>query len=249
MQAETPKPPVGDGADMATRPRFVAALSLADGVTATNAALGFLAATLAPLSPPLAARLVLLAAVADGLDGVLATHVGSTPVGEFLDSLADVASFCVAPALLVVSTVRLERGVALLGGTGWVAVAVTALFVVSGVVRLGLYTAYDVERERTEGVQTTLAATVLAAGLLAGIATPVVLVGATMIFAGLMIAPIGYPDLRVRDALVVGIVQVGAILAPNVLFRVFPRVLLVCALAYLVFAPRFYPTGGEGKRT
>ncbi|GAA0453865.1 protein sorting system archaetidylserine synthase [Halococcus dombrowskii] len=233
---------------MATRPRFVAALSLADGVTATNAALGFLAAALAPFSPPLAARLVLLAAVADGLDGVLATHVGSTPVGEFLDSLADVASFCVAPALLVVSTVRLERGMTP-EGTGWLALAVAALFVVSGVVRLGLYTAYDVERGQTEGVQTTLAATVLAAGLLAGIATPAVLIGATAVFAGLMVAPIGYPDLRVRDALVMGVVQAGAIVAPTVLFRVFPRALLVCALAYLVLGPRFYPTGGEGKRT
>ncbi|EMA52139.1 protein sorting system archaetidylserine synthase [Halococcus thailandensis] len=234
---------------MATRPRFVAALSLADGVTATNAALGFLAAALAPFSPPLAARFVLLAAVADGLDGVLATHVGSTPVGEFLDSLADVASFCVAPALLVVSTVRLERGTMLPEEAGWLALAIAALFVVSGVVRLGLYTAYDVERGWTEGVQTTLAATVLAAGLLAGIATPVVLVGATAVFAGLMVAPIGYPDLRVRDALVMGIVQAGAIVAPSVLFRVFPRVLLACALAYLVLGPRFYPTGGEGKRT
>lgn len=234
---------------MATRPRFVAALSLADGVTATNAALGFLAAALAPLSPPLAARLVLLAAVADGLDGVLATHVGSTPVGEFLDSLADVASFCVAPALLVVSTVRLEEGGALSTGSSWLALVVAALFVVSGVVRLGLYTAYDVERGRTEGVQTTLAATVLAAGLLAGVAPPAILVGATAVFAGLMVAPIGYPDLRVRDALVMGVVQAGAILAPDVLFRAFPRVLLVCALAYLVLAPRRYPTGGEGKRT
>lgn len=233
---------------MATRPRFVAALSLADGVTATNAALGFLAAAVAPFSLPLAARLVLLAAVADGLDGVLATHVGSTPVGEFLDSLADVASFCVAPALLVVSTVRLERGMTP-EGTGWLALAVAALFVVSGVVRLGLYTAYDVERGQTEGVQTTLAATVLAAGLLAGIATPAVLIGATAVFAGLMVAPIGYPDLRVRDALVMGVVQAGAIVAPTALFRVFPRVLLVCALAYLVLGPRFYPTGGEGKRT
>ena len=234
---------------MATRPRFVAALSLADGVTATNAALGFLAAALAPVSPPLAARLVLLAAVADGLDGVLATHVGSTPVGEFLDSLADVASFCVAPALLVVSTVRLEEGGALSTGVGWLALAVAALFVVSGVVRLGLYTAYDVERGRTEGVQTTLAATVLAAGLLAGVAPPTVLVGATAVFAGLMVAPIGYPDLRVRDALVMGVVQAGTILAPTVLFRAFPRVLLVCALAYLALAPQLYPTGGEGKRT
>jgi archaetidylserine synthase len=235
---------------MTSRPRVVAALSLADGVTAVNAALGFLAAALAPLSPTLAARFVLLAAVADGLDGVLAERVGATPVGEFLDSLADVASFCVAPALLVFSVTRTGWGLSLAEVTGSLALAlaVPALFVVSGVVRLGLYTAYDIQRGRTEGVQTTLAATVLSAALLAGIDAPMALLGASALFAGLMVAPVTYPDLRVRDALVMGVVQVGAIFAPSTFFSVFPRLLLACALVYLALAPRLY-RADEGKRT
>jgi archaetidylserine synthase len=234
---------------MASRPRVVAALSLADGVTAANAALGFLAAALAPLSPTLAARLILLAAVADGLDGVLAARVGATPVGEFLDSLADVASFCVAPALLVVSAARSGWSLSGVSGELVLALVVPALFVVSGVVRLGLYTAYDTQRGRTEGVQTTLAATVLAAGYLAGMQMPSMLLATSALFAGLMVAPATYPDLRVRDALVMGVVQAGAILAPAALLRAFPRLLLVCALAYLALAPRLYPSAGEGKRT
>jgi archaetidylserine synthase len=234
---------------MASRPRVVAALSLADGVTAANAALGFLAAALAPLSPAFAARLILLAAVADGLDGVLAARVGATPVGEFLDSLADVASFCVAPALLVFSAARREWGLSAISGEFVLALVVPALFVVSGVVRLGLYTAYDTQRGRTEGVQTTLAATVLAAGYLAGVRMPSVLLATSALFAGLMVAPATYPDLRVRDALVMGVVQAGAILVPTALLRAFPRLLLVCALAYLALAPRLYPSAGEGKRT
>jgi archaetidylserine synthase len=236
---------------MASRPRVVAALSLADGVTAANAALGFLAAALAPLSPALASRLVLLAAVADGLDGVLAARVGATPVGEFLDSLADVASFCVAPALLVFSAAQSGWGLSVAQPSGELALAlvVPALFVVSGVVRLGLYTAYDTQRGRTEGVQTTLAATVLAAGYLAGMRMPTMLLTTSALFAGLMVAPATYPDLRVRDALVMGVVQVGAIVVPTAFVRAFPRLLLVCALAYLVLAPRLYPSVGEGKRT
>ncbi len=236
---------------MTSRPRVAAALSLADGVTAANAALGFLAAALAPLSPTLAARFVLLAAVADGLDGVLAARVGATPVGEFLDSLADVASFCVAPALLVFSVAQSGWSLSVVEPSGGfaLALAVPALFVVSGVVRLGLYTAYDTQRGRTEGVQTTLAATVLAAGYLAGVRMPGVLLAASALFAGLMVAPATYPDLRVRDTLVMGVVQVGAILAPTALSRVFPRLLLACALAYLAFAPWLYPSAGEGKRT
>jgi archaetidylserine synthase len=236
---------------MQPQSRFVARLGLADAVTATNAALGFLAAAVAPFSPSLAARLILLAAVADGLDGVLAEYTGSTPVGEFLDSLADVASFGVAPALFVFGVARIEWNLSFGDPTIELALAlfVPALFVVMGVVRLGLYTAYDIGRETTEGAQTTLAATVLAVGYLAGVRTPMVLLVATAVFIGLMVAPITYPDLRARDALVMGVVQGGAILAPERLFRVFPRLLCVCALAYLVLGPRFYPRSGEGKRT
>ncbi|MFC6754147.1 CDP-alcohol phosphatidyltransferase family protein, partial [Halorubrum tibetense] len=81
--------------------RFVDRLGLADAVTVANAAVGFLAVIAATVDVTLAARLILLAAIADGLDGVVARHRGSTPAGPYLDSLADVASFGVAPALLV----------------------------------------------------------------------------------------------------------------------------------------------------
>lgn len=234
---------------MQSQSRFVARLGLADAVTATNAALGFLAAAVASFSPALAARLVLLAAIADGLDGVLADYLGSTPVGEFLDSLADVASFCVAPALFVFSVARTEWGFSFAEPTVWMVLAlcVPALFVVTGVIRLGFYTAYDIERGATEGAQTTLAATVLAACYLAGVQNPLWLLVVTAVFVGLMVGPFTYPDLRVRDALVMGVVQAGAIFVPELFFRVFPRLLVVCALAYLVLAPRWYPR--KGKRT
>lgn len=237
---------------MQPRPRFVSRLGLADAVTATNAGLGFLAAATAPFSPTLAARLLLLAAVADGLDGVLAAYTGSTPVGEVLDSLADAASFGVAPALLVFSVARIGWDLSFADPTLELAVAlfVPALFVVTAVVRLGLYTAYDIGRGATEGAQTTLAATVLAVGYLAGVRSPLVLLGASAVFVCLMVAPVRYPDLRVRDALAMGVVQVLAILVPLAFGRLFPRLLLAGALVYLVFAPWLYHgTTPEGKRT
>lgn len=234
------------------QPRFVARLGLADAVTATNAGLGFLAAAAAMVDPGLAARLILLAAIADGLDGAIAQHVGSTPVGEFLDSLADVASFGVAPALFVFATARTAWDLSLAEPSPSVTLTllVTGLFVVTAVVRLGLYTAYDIGREATEGAQTTLAATVLAVAYLAGVRSPAVLLGATLVFVGLMVAPFRYPDLRIRDALAMGVVQALSILAPGAFGRLFPRLLLAAALAYLALAPRLYRRGTpEGKRT
>ncbi|WP_142856597.1 protein sorting system archaetidylserine synthase [Salinigranum halophilum] len=220
------------------KPRFVGRLGLADAVTVGNAGLGFLAAAAATVDAGLAARLILLAAIADALDGVVARRVGSTPAGPYLDSLADVASFGVAPALLVAVVVReawasetLRVGVGL---------AVTAVFVVMAVVRLGLYTAYDTDVKETQGVQTTLAATVIAATVLAGFVDPLVLVVLTLVLAALMVTTVVYPDLHAQDALVMGVVQFVAIVAPGWYGRGFAYALLFLALGYLLLGPVFY---------
>jgi archaetidylserine synthase len=228
------------------RPRFVGRLGVADAVTAANAALGFVAVVAATVDVALAARLVLLAAIADGLDGLLARKFGGTAAGEHLDSLADVASFSVAPAFIVAVVARDTWGLDTTAGA--VALGASALFVAAGVVRLGLYTAYDTGDDHTEGVQTTLAATLLAAGVLAGLTDPRLVVAATGILTLLMVSTVTYPDLYPRDALVMGGVQAGAVLLPATLSRLFPRALLAWALAYLLLAPRFY-WRSEGKRS
>ena len=230
------------------QPRFVGRLSVADAVTTANAALGFIAAATAFIDPGLAARLILLGAIADGLDGVLARHYGSSEAGPFLDSLADVATFAVAPALLTFALARGQWGFApvRLGA----ALLVGAAFVGAGVLRLGLYAAYDADDHTTEGVQTTLAATLLAALLLAnatatgsvlwGVSGPAVAVGATGLLAVAMLSPITYPDLLAGDALILGAVQAFAVLLPGALNAAFPLALLICALGYLLLSPRFY---------
>ncbi|CCQ32771.1 CDP-diacylglycerol-serine O-phosphatidyltransferase protein [Halorhabdus tiamatea SARL4B] len=231
---------------MQLRPRFLGRLGVADIVTVANIVVGFVAIIVAPLDPAIAARLILLAAIADGLDGLIARTYGSTPVGEFVDSLADTVSFGVAPAAVVVSladeTVHLDSVSSLLGSIeAALVVGVPALFVTAAVIRLAMYTAYDIEERVTEGVQSTLAATVLSAAILA-VDLPVGwLVGAVGLLAYLMITRIPYPDLRTRDALTMGVVQAGAVLAPGFASRVFPRLLLTVALAYFLLAPRFYP--------
>jgi len=219
------------------RPRFVGRFGVADGMTVLNAALGFAAAAAVLVDPGLAARLVLLAAVADGADGVLARRFGGTAFGDHLDSLADVASFCVAPALFVFAVVFEAWGQT--AGT-IVAGAVAALFVAMGVVRLGLYTVHDPKVPVTVGVPTTLAATVLVTLYLAGMTSPTALLGITAAFAYLMVVYIPYPDLLDRDALAMGAVQMLAIVAPTAFSRAFPRGLLLAALAYLVLAPDLY---------
>lgn len=219
------------------RPRFVGRLGVADAVTTVNAALGFVAVAVAGVDIDLAARLVLLAAIADGLDGVIADRWGGTRFGATLDGLADVASFGVAPGMLVFTLVWAAPI-----GDRWrplLAVGVPAVYVGVVVVRLALYTVLDATEETTEGVQSTLAGTVLAAAVLSGVGYVGVLVG-TVLFCYLMVAPVTYPDLLARDTLVMGAVQSLAVLVPTAYGALFPKALLVWAVAYLVLAPRFY---------
>jgi CDP-diacylglycerol--serine O-phosphatidyltransferase len=223
-------------------PRFVGRLGPADAVTTANAALGFLAVVVAFADLALAARLVLLAAIADGLDGVLARRYGGSEAGPYLDSLADVASFGVAPAVVVYAAVDAAwpAAVGTLSVRGLATTALPALFVAAAVVRLALYTAYDADDAATEGVQSTLAATIIGAAVLAGVGRPVVLLSVTAAFVYLMLAPVEYPDLLARDALLMGVVHALAVLAPTYAGRSFPFALLTLGLAYLLFSPFFY---------
>lgn len=221
-------------------PRFVGRLTVADFVTVLNAVLGFLAVVYAFQDIELAARIMLLAAIFDGLDGVLARRYGSSDAGPYLDSLADVASFAVAPAT-VVAALLTDAG-ARPTTDPWTIAAylVAAAFVGSAVTRLGLYTAHDTETHYTHGVPSTLAATVIGAAVLTEMISPFVVFGATLAFCYLMVSTIRYPDLLARDALIMGVVHVLAVAFPTALANSFPVALLLLGLAYMFLSPWFY---------
>ncbi len=221
-------------------------LGWADAMTLLNSLIGVAAMAAAVLGEvQLVAQLILLAAVADGLDGIIARRYGGTPVGPHLDSIADIVSFGTAPALFVFVAAQqtwqdgpltVSDDPALLG----VAVLVASVFVIFSIVRTALYTVYVGEGENRPGIQNTLASAILAAAYLAGLTYLPALLAVSVILSLLMVAPVPYPKLLARDAFIMGVVQMGAILFPTALSRVFPRVLLVFALAYLILAPRYY---------
>ncbi|PSP38558.1 CDP-diacylglycerol--serine O-phosphatidyltransferase [Halobacteriales archaeon QH_2_66_30] len=214
----------------------------ADVMTLLNAVLGVVAMTVAITGEPAdIARLILLAAVADGLDGILARQFGGTAAGPYLDSMADIVSFGTAPALFLFAVARAEWAPLTEEPVLYaLAAGAASLFVVFSLVRTVLYTVYVGEDENRPGIQNTLAASILAAGFLAGVTSVPVILGAGAVLSVLMVAPVPYPKLAARDALLMGVVQMAAIAVPTALQRAFPRALLLAALAYLTLAPRYY---------
>lgn len=217
-------------------------LGAADAVTMVNAVVGFVAGVLAFTDPRLAARLVLLAAIVDALDGIIARSAGNTEVGPLLDSITDIVSFGTTPGLFVYGILRAEFGgvheleAPLLA----VSLLVPAGFAAFSILRTAFYEVYVSPGEDRPGIPNALAAVILAAAYLSGVVPIPVLLFATLFLSVLMIAPVRYPKLAVRDAFVLGVVQALAIVAPSVFHGVFPVTLLVAALAYLALGPRYY---------
>ena len=138
-------------------------------------------------SPLAAAGLVALAAVLDALDGAAARREGGE--GEFgtnLDSLADIVSFGVAPALSL-----------LLGASSGspmehvMAAVACALFVVCGAVRLARV---PLVKSRDHFVGLPIPPAGVAVAVLAALAPPVFVSPLVLLLAGLMVGRFRMPS-------------------------------------------------------
>jgi CDP-diacylglycerol--serine O-phosphatidyltransferase len=84
-------------------------LSLADVISLLNTTLGFLAIVVLlsdlidwePLRIKVSFSLILLALIADGLDGAVARKFRKSEIGGYLDSMADMTSTCVATSIFI----------------------------------------------------------------------------------------------------------------------------------------------------
>lgn len=79
-------------------------LSIADVISLTNAVLGFLSIIMIFLGEiRFSFSLILLALLADGLDGIIARKTRHSELGEYMEAMADMISLGIAPAVFVYS--------------------------------------------------------------------------------------------------------------------------------------------------
>ena len=77
-------------------------LSLADIVSLTNAGFGFLAIIMASLGEMwFSFSFILIALLADGLDGIIARKTGHSELGDYMEAMADMISLGIAPSIFV----------------------------------------------------------------------------------------------------------------------------------------------------
>lgn len=106
---------------------------LANAITLSNLGLGIVAIILITKDlSHMSLVFIFLAAIFDRFDGMVARHFqAESDFGKELDSLSDLVSFGVAPALLIYHT---DLSMML-----WVGIAATIFFIITGAVRLARY--------------------------------------------------------------------------------------------------------------
>ena len=161
-----------------------------DIFTLLNAVFGFMAILVAGRAcagtfPHYAMVFILLAAIADGLDGFVARKMGGSPLGANLDSLADLISFGLAPAFLAVSAFHLPPLV-------W---PIAIFFLLCGALRLARFNVASGKGDQYfEGLPIPAAGIALSASVLLG--RPLLTIVIMFLLALLMISSISYPKIR-----------------------------------------------------
>jgi CDP-diacylglycerol--serine O-phosphatidyltransferase len=246
-------------------------IKVADMFTLANGLLGFMAITyIIDRNFMLAAILILIAMVMDGLDGYFARRLGTErPIGRVLDSISDSISFCIAPALLVYG-IFYDKGLGLahISLQNILTVVASAMLAIFGIVRLVRYTRNDYAVETFLGLPTpaTALAIILLTYLLAGKTgsffyityQPYVVLPLCIVMSIIMISDIPYPKVRgwVQKGTLAGIV-LAAIPAVIAIFDVgwslfTLQVISVCAFVltfgYVLGGPVFAWYATKGKK-
>jgi len=178
-------------------------IKLPDLVTVVNALLGFTAILMVVYGDfSSAAALVVLAAVADGVDGVLARNIEHSAFGINLDSLADLISFGVAPAMM---GYLLMKDV-----NSYAASALSAAYLICGTLRLARFNVLA-KTDEFLGLPITACGIWVALLVMARGCAPV-LTGSFVILPILMVSDIKYSKIRDKRVMIpAGIVFILAV--------------------------------------
>ncbi|WP_338100036.1 CDP-diacylglycerol--serine O-phosphatidyltransferase [Methanolapillus africanus] len=195
-----------------------------------------------------AAVYILLAAVADGLDGYVARRTSSGPLGEHIDSLADTVSFGVAPVILICS----------ISGSA-IAAVIGVFYLLCGILRLARYNAFPSKTPGYSGIPITAAAVFLAclALFLENVQytvppidflqmltpyEPVILMFFMLLLSFVMVSSIPYMKVTKSKTFLILIfifaLTVLSAFFPNALAFLFPGILFLLLLIYLI-SPAF----------
>jgi CDP-diacylglycerol--serine O-phosphatidyltransferase len=211
-------------------------LSVADLITLLNAVLGFCGLLLVFSNElRLAASLILLGLLADGLDGIIARRFGPSHVGEFLEPLADMISLSVAPLALVYKTYSTAVASQLFLHILFGAILVFSL--ICSIIRLSSFSLLK-EKHFFLGLPTSASAIVL---VVLSFLNPDVfyLLPVVIVLSLAMISSIRFPKPGLGVNLIAAVFILATIILDNMFYHIAPLLLLTALLCYMIIGPIF----------
>lgn len=211
-------------------------LKAQDLLSLMNAISGFSAMILAHLQiRDLSVLMLMAAALFDGADGIVARRSEQSELGPHLDSLADVVSFGVAPALMTFFLLK-EPYLLML----------SALYMLCGMLRLARYNISPAEWAHFEGLPIT------AAGLMLGVSMlldSLIFTSCLMILlSALMVSTLPYPKLRdPRVVFVCMIVGAAALSALHLSGMRASAIVILISMAFYLIVPVVIPCTRRGR--
>lgn len=211
-------------------------LSVADLITLLNAVLGFLALLLVFSNQfQLAASLILLGLLADGLDGIIARRIGTGRLGEYLETIADLISLSIAPLALLYKlyydTVVSQLFVHLL---------FSSLLVFSLICSIIRLTSFPLLKEKQFfiGLPTSASAVFL---VIASYLKPDVLliIPILLIISVALISSIRFPKPGIKMDLIAAVFIIITIVLNNMFYNIAPLLLFAALLCYILFGPLY----------
>lgn len=208
-------------------------INVADLFSLANAVCGLLAIIfILQNNITLSAQLLLLAVLFDSVDGMVARYFnqgdGDNIFGQNIDSLADIVSFGVAPAIIIY----------MISGYTYMLIP-SVLLVVCGILRLTRYNTislFDTQPTSTFiGLPIPASSFILAALMLSSYNTTILFILMTII-AILMITDIEYPKIRETPILILTLLLMLLAFIPQInkmLFKIPAYLLLILGILYI----------------
>ena len=219
-------------------------LSVADVISITNAIFGVLAilflftclGTCDVFRVRASFSFILLALIGDGLDGIIARKFGKSEIGAYLDSMADMASFVIAPAVFIYYVYSSSFG-SLFYSNIYLLFALI-LFLAFGIIRLA---SFHLMKNDKFFIGLPSPASVVILLVISWLQVDFIyILPAVVIIGALMVSNIKFPKPGKKMDLIAALLILLSILLYNSYYKIAPLLLLTAILIYAVGGPIYY---------
>jgi len=195
-------------------------LTLPNIATLFNLSLGFMAIIYSTVSIEIAYLLVIFATLTDSLDGFLARRLGQIPeIGKELDSLADIISFGIAPAVMLINCKS---------AFDIILIIVSIIYVSCGALRLARFNVYGT-KEFFEGLAIPASAMLVSSSVIT--LPPNICAFLFVLASMLMISSIEYPSLKVKEGVKANLYS---ILIGFIIFIIYTNVVILLPFSSII---------------